>query len=83
MRTEFFAVDRIEEQTVVLQDGEGRDHPVSSSTLGPTLTEGSVLRVSVDDRGNAHWETATVDDDETARRRAQAQDRIDELQNRG
>jgi hypothetical protein len=83
MRIEVFVVDRVEGRTVVLQDDEGRDHRVPVGAVPPTATEGSVLRVSVDDRGDAQWETAEVDGDETARRRAAAQARIDELRDRG
>ena len=82
MRTEIFAIDRIEGDTAVVQGNDGRDHEVPIGALPPTSQEGSVLRVQVDDQGYPDWTTARVDEQETHRRIAEARARIDELRNR-
>ena len=82
MRTEFFAIDRIEGDTAVVQGDDEKDHAVPFGALPPTSQEGSVLRVHVDDQGHPDWNTARVDEQETHRRIAEARARIDELRNR-
>ncbi len=82
MRTEFFAIDRIEGVTAVVQGDDGKDHAVPFGALPPTSQEGSVLRVDLDDQGDPDWNTARVDEQETHRRIAEARARIEELRNR-
>ena len=82
MRTEFFAIDRIEGNTAVVLGDDGRDHAVPIGALPHTSQEGSVLRVRLDEQGHPDWNTARVDEQETHRRIAEARARIDVLRNR-
>jgi hypothetical protein len=82
MRTKFFAIDRIEGNTAVVQSEDGKDHAVPIGALPPTSQEGSVLRVDLDDQDDPDWNTARVDEQETHRRIAEARARIEELRNR-
>ncbi len=82
MRTDFFAIDRIEGNTAVVQGEDGKDRAVPIGALPPTSQEGSVLRVDLDDQGHPDWNTARVDEQETHRRIAEARARIEELRNR-
>ena len=79
MRTEWFVIDRFEGDTAILQNDDGADFNVEGSIIDPASSEGSVLRVAIDDGGEPQWETALVDDDETERRRAAARARIERL----
>jgi len=82
MRTDFFAIDRIEGNTAVVQGEDGKDRAVPIGALPPTSQECSVLRVDLDDQGHPDWNTARVDEQETHRRIAEARARIEELRNR-
>ena len=82
MRTDFFAIDRIEGNTAVVLGEDGKDHAVPIGALPPTSQEGSILRVDLDDQGDPDWNTARVDEQETHRRIAEARARIEELRNR-
>ncbi len=82
MRTELFAIDRIEDETAVVQGDDGRDHMVPIGALPPPSQEGSVLRVHVDDQGGPDWNTARVDEQETHRRIAEARARLERLRDR-
>jgi hypothetical protein len=77
-----YAVDRIESQRALLEDDDGTTLIVNVRSLPRGTKEGTVLRVPLDDAGNPEWNTAAIDDAETARRRAEARDRLERLKKR-
>ncbi len=78
----FYAVDRIAGEDVTLISDDGRAVSRTRDQLPDGLEEGSVVRVSVDDRGIPDWSTARLDPEETKRRRRAARGILDELRER-
>ncbi|MBI2072103.1 MAG: DUF3006 domain-containing protein [Gemmatimonadetes bacterium] len=77
-----YTVDRIEGASAVLVDDAGATATVPNRALPAGAAEGTVLRVPVKANGQPAWEAARVDPAETARRRAEAEDRIQRLKKR-
>jgi hypothetical protein len=83
MNTEqHYAVDRIRHRTALLVDDQQRQTLVPTSRLPRELAEGQVLLVPVDEAGTADWGRARIDEAESARRTAQAEEGIEELKKR-
>lgn len=78
----WYTVDRIEGATAVLVDDDGRTLDVPKRGLPAGAVEGTVLRVPLGKDAKPEWARARVDQDEAARRRAEAQDRIERLKKR-
>jgi hypothetical protein len=78
----FYAVDRIEGRSAVLVDDAGATVTVPTRALPAGAVEGIVLQVPVGPDGQPAWEAAKVDQAETARRRAEAEDRLKRLKKR-
>ena len=77
-----YAVDRIQHRTAVLVDGDGHYVLVPCSRLPRELKESDVLRVPVDDAGTPDWGRAQIDQEEGERRRAEAGQVLEELEER-
>lgn len=77
-----FVVDRVEGGHAVLVDDGGATVTVATRALPAGAAEGIVLRVPVGPHGQPDWKAARVDQAETARRRAEAQDRLRRLRKR-
>ncbi len=77
-----YAVDRIQHRTAVLVDEDGHYVLVPCSRLPRELKESDVLRVPVDDAGTPDWGRARIDAEEGERRRAEAGQVLEELEER-
>lgn len=77
-----YAVDRIRHRTALLVDDQQRQILVPTSRLPRELAEGQVLLVPVNEAGTADWGRARIDEAEAQRRKAQAEETIDELKER-
>jgi len=77
-----YAVDGIQHRTAVLVDDEGQQVLVPTSRLPREILEGKVLRVPVNHAGTPDWGRAVLDEEETERRRAQAREVLEELEER-
>lgn len=77
-----YAVDRIRHRTALLVDDQERQILVPTSRLPRELAEGQVLLVPVDEAGTADWGRARIDEAEAQRRKAQAEETIEELKDR-
>jgi hypothetical protein len=77
-----YAVDRIRHRTALLVDDQERQILVPTSRLPRELAEGQVLLVPVDEAGTADWGRARIDEAEGQRRKAEAEDTIEELRER-
>ncbi len=77
-----YAVDGIQHRTAVLVDDDGQQVLVPTSRLPREITEGKVLRVPVNHAGTPDWGRATVDNEETERRRTEAREVLEELKGR-
>ncbi|HLB37755.1 MAG TPA: DUF3006 domain-containing protein [Gemmatimonadales bacterium] len=77
-----YVVDRIEHRQAVLVDDQGATFTVSTKDLPRGVNEGAVLLVKLEAGGNPRWDTARVDRAETARRHAEAKDRLERLKKR-
>ncbi len=77
-----YAVDRIRHRTALLVDDEGHQILVPTLRLPHDLAEGQVLRVPVDEAGTRDWGRARIDEPETQRRKARAEQRLEELRKR-
>ncbi len=83
MATEkFYAVDRMERKYVVLIGDAGDEVTVARAELPARLKEGMVLRVPVGEQGDLDWPAARMDQDETERRRREAERIIRDLRRR-
>jgi hypothetical protein len=82
MRAErFYAVDRLQRKFVVVVGDDDETREVSREVLPAQLREGDVLRVPLV-QGELDWASAWVDEDETERRRREAQQLLDRLRRR-
>lgn len=77
-----YVVDRVEHRQVVLVDDQGATFTVAARRLPRGVKEGLVLRVAPDATGVPQWETAVLDEAETARRHAEARERWGRLKRR-
>jgi hypothetical protein len=77
-----YAVDRIRHRTALLVDDQERQILVPTSRLPRELAEGQVLLVPVDEAGTADWGRARIDEAEGQRRRAEAEETIEEMKER-
>jgi hypothetical protein len=77
-----YAVDRIRHRTALLVDDQQRQILVPTSRLPRELAEGHVLLVPVDEAGTADWGRARIDEAEGQRRKAEAEETIEELRER-
>lgn len=77
-----YAVDRIRHRTALLVDDQERQILVPTSRLPRELAEGQVLLVPVNEAGTADWGRARIDEAEAQRRKAQAEETIEELKER-
>lgn len=77
-----YVVDRIDGGRAVLMDDQGNTVTVGTRRLPPLAREGAVLRVGLGAGGEPLWKSAEVDEAETARRRAEAVDRLERLKKR-
>lgn len=77
-----FVVDRIEGRiaVLVLDSGEQRAVPIGDLPVG--VSEGTVLRVPLNESGVPSWTAAQIDEEEEERRRQAAQTILDELRKR-
>jgi hypothetical protein len=78
----FFAVDRVERKHAVLISDSGEQYSVPLTELPRAVGEGAVLRVPVSPTGQPDWPGARVDEVETTRRRAEAEELLRELRRR-
>lgn len=74
-----FAVDRLHENDAVLVADSGRAFTVQLDRLPNGLEVGMMLRASVDDAGNPDWSTATIDREETEKRKRPSTELSDKL----
>jgi hypothetical protein len=74
-----YAVDKLHREDAVLVDDQGRAARVPLSDLPQELTENSVLRVPVSGDDAPDWSGATIDQDETERRKRQSADFTEKL----
>jgi hypothetical protein len=82
-RRRYYAVDRIEDDLVVLIDDHGTGLVVPDSRLPAGAREGQVFTVIVDNNGQPDWTTATHDEPEERRRLEEAKARLERLKRRG
>ncbi len=77
-----FVVDRIEGRiaVLVLDSGEQRAVPIGDLPVG--VSEGTVLRVPLNESGVPSWTAAQIDEEEEERRRQAARTILDELRKR-
>lgn len=78
----FYAVDRIKRTHAVLIGDAGDEFWVPLSELPAALKEGLVLRVPVGPSAEVDWPEARIDEQETARRRAEAEKLLRNLHER-
>ncbi len=76
-----YVVDRIEGELVVLVEDESGDQVNVDSWELPSVNEGTVLKVEVQNN-RPQWGTATVDDDSTARRKEKSNQILSDLKKR-
>lgn len=81
-REEWYAVDRIERDRVVLVRDTGDEVTVPRESLPLAVREGSVLRVPLATQGGPDWAGARIDRAETERRLREARDTLRELRRR-
>ena len=75
----FYAVDRLEEQMVVLVGDDETTVDVPRSNLPARAREGTVLRVELGADGRPDWSSARIDDKERERRLKAAQERLNRM----
>ena len=82
VRHTWYAVDRLEDDHVVLIDDDGGqvEQPVRAFPF--RVKEGMVLRVPLNDRGRPAWTQAVRDEDEERRRLDEARARLERLKRR-
>ena len=76
-----YVVDRIEGELVVLIDDETGDQFNMESWELPAVDEGMVLKVNLQN-DRPQWSTATIDPEETARRKEDAEQILHDLKKR-
>ena len=76
-----YVVDRIEGELVVLVDDESGDSVNVDSWELPLVSEGTVLKVEVQN-SRPQWSTATVDDNEANRRKEESNQILTDLKKR-
>jgi hypothetical protein len=81
-REKFYAVDSIKKKHAVLVGDAGDSATVELEELPRGLTEGTVLRVPLDEHGAPDWATARRDEAETERRLREAEDLLRSLRRR-
>lgn len=79
---EWYAVDRIEGDQVVLVGDSGGEVAVQLDRLPSAVTEGAVLGVPVSASGGLDWDCARIDLAETQRRLREAREILEELRGR-
>jgi hypothetical protein len=77
-----YTLDRIEGESAILNDDAGVSATVPARALPPGVREGIVLQVPLGTGGKPLWARARVDHAETARRLAEAEDRLTRLKKR-
>ena len=84
MSTEFrhFVVDQVEGNIAVLEGDGGEVHQLNTSRLPVGTKEGTVLRIGIAADGSIDNTQVELDEEETARRLAQAAELLDELKKR-
>jgi hypothetical protein len=80
MGERFYAVDRVTSDKAIVVDDEGRAQSVPLTRFKGGIAETMVLRVPIDDSGEPDWAAATVDPDETERRRRKSAQFLQALQ---
>lgn len=78
----FYAVDRVSREDALLISDAGDEVMVPLSELPAASREGCVLRVPVGPSGELDWPEARIDDEETVRRRAEAEKLLRQLRER-
>ena len=78
----YYTVDRIRKDRAILIGDAGDELDVVLAELPAVLTEGAVLRVPLDEAGGPDWAAARIDNDETERRRREAERMLRELRRR-
>jgi hypothetical protein len=81
-REEWYVVDRIERDVVVLVADTGDEVTVPRGSLPSAVEEGAVLRVPVAAEGGLDWAAARVDRAETERRLQEAREILRQLRRR-
>lgn len=76
----FFVIDRIEGSTAVIIADDGREFDVPRRALPEDVSEGTVLRLNLENPVTGDWSAAAVDDAEQARRGRQARKTLDRMQ---
>lgn len=79
---EYYAVDRIERDLVVLIADSGDAVTVPRESLPASLEEGVILRVPLTRDGDPTWRAARVEEAETKRRLRDARQMLRELRDR-
>ncbi len=77
-----YVVDRVKEKKAVLINDKGNVAYAELSKLPPGIEEGAVLKVRVDKLGRHYWKSASLDEEERARRIKHAEEVLRELQKR-
>ena len=77
-----YVVDRIEGELAILVGDDGSQVDVLLPGLPLPVSEGTVLRVTCDSEGNPDWASASIDEDEAERRKAEAEEILDDLRRR-
>jgi hypothetical protein len=77
----FYVVDRIEGELVVLLEDDTGERVNMDSWELPLVDEGMVLRVTIQN-DKPKWGTATIDEEETARRKGDAEQTLADLRKR-
>ncbi len=80
--TGFYVIDRVEEGQAMLLSDSGEEHDVSLTELPSGTWESAVLRVEHDGNGSPMWNSARIDEAETARRKREAMDILKHLRRR-
>lgn len=78
----YYAVDRIEQEVVVLVKDSGDEVSVSRESLPPTVEEGVVLRIPLTPDGDPTWHEARVEEAETKHRLRVARDILRDMRER-
>lgn len=77
-----FVVDRVVDHIAILQGDDGELHRLDTSRVPVALREGAVLRARRSADGAIDESTVELDEEETARRLAEAGELLDDLKQR-
>lgn len=75
----YYVIDRFEGSTAVIVADDGREFEVPRRALPEDVSEGTVMRLNLDNPVTGDWSAAAVDEAEQARRQRQARKTLDRM----